>query len=116
MKIKDKNILNENFGVSLCTLFVNYQGVYGDIYDKPEIKEMFLEFLLNAIKENYIKLISLGEILEGDPEEYIEQFRNLWPSEYNPEIPEKDIDDLWWWTVAPAGIVWVYPDGSIEWT
>lgn len=116
MEIKDLKVLNDNFGVSLRTLFVNYQWEYESIYENSEIKEMFLDFLLNAIKENYIKLIRLGELLEGEPEEYIEQFRILWPDEYDPEIPEKDINNLWWWTVAPAGIIWVYPDGTLEWT
>ncbi|AGH38095.1 hypothetical protein F543_15480 [Bibersteinia trehalosi USDA-ARS-USMARC-189] len=63
-----------------------------------------------------MKLASGGKFLEGTPEEQADVLKNAWPTEYDPEVAEKDIDSLWWIIKAPAGAVWIYPDGYEEWT
>lgn len=117
MNLIKQQILNNSKGLSLPSLFDEFECFFGFIRDNPNIKEEFLNFLIELIKDGELKLAdSKGNFLDGSPEEQIDLFRQVWPDEYDPNIPEKDIDYLWWWTVAPAGAVWVYPDGSLEWT
>lgn len=117
MNSLENDVLNATKGVSFPLVFNSFQSVFGDIYKTPEIKELFLDFLVKLIKMGELKLAdSNGNFLNGTPEEQIDLFRQVWPDEYDPNIPEKDIDYLWWWVMAPAGAVWIYPDGFEEWT
>ncbi len=109
-------ILNYSKGSPLFSLFNQYQAIMGDIYEKPEIKEMFLSFMTELIKDGELKLAKHSKFLEGSPEEQVDLFRKAWPKSYSKDEPDKDIDLLWWICVAPAGAVWLYPDGWEEWT
>ena len=113
---KNHDLISCSMGMSLGGVFCNFQKKYGDIYKKPEIKDMFLDFIISLIKRGYLKLAYNGNYLKGSPEEQVEILRINWPDEYDPDIPEKDIDNLWWIVAAPAGAVWIYPDGTEVWT
>lgn len=112
----EKDILNRAKGVPLNELFRQFQIKYGDIYEKPEIKEMFLEFMTKIVESGELRLALKGKYLEGTPQEQIDKFRQAWPESYDKNDPDKDIDLLWWFCQAPAGAVWIYPDGYEEWT
>ncbi|MFC1171754.1 DUF596 domain-containing protein [Pasteurella multocida] len=110
-----KRIVEENRGLALDGLFANFQECYGDIRDKPEIKEMFLELMADLMKTGELKLATKGKFLEGSIEEQIDVFRQAWPDHYDENELEYNID-LWWITYAPAGAVWICEDGYEEWT
>jgi hypothetical protein len=103
-------------GVSLNLFFNDFQRFSGDIYKDPSVKEKFLELLVALIKDGELKLAKDGKFLEGTPEEQVDIIRQSWPVEYDPDVMEKDIDNLWWVTECPVGAVWIYPDGYEEWT
>lgn len=112
-----KEYLLENAkGCALNSLFGGFQYIFGDVYQHPEVKEMFLDFLVELIKNNELKLASQGEFLKGSAEEQVNVLRKAWPEDINPNIMEKDVGDLWWIVSAPAGAVWLYPDGTEIWT
>lgn len=117
MENKLKNIiLDEGKGMTLSGFFSIFQYYMGSVHDKPEIKEMFLDFMLELVKNKELKLARHGNFLQGTPEEQIELFREVWPDEYDENDPKKDIDYFWWSDVAPAGAVWFFSDGLIIWT
>lgn len=109
-------ILKEGKGYPLHELFGEYQKYFGDIYEKPEIKEMFLAFMAELIEEGELRLNLRGRFLEGTPQEQIDIFRQAWPESYDRNEPDKDIDFLWWTCYAPAFAVWIYPNGHEVWT
>lgn len=112
-----KQILDNAKGLSLALFFDEFECFFGFIRDDPSIKDKFFDFLVELIKLGELKLASSdGVFLKGTPEEQVDLFRQAWPDEYDPSIPEKDIDYLWWWVAAPAGAVWIYHDGFEEWT
>lgn len=111
-----KNFVIESRGMSLGGMFFNFQGLYGDIYENPQVKEMFLEFVEHLIKNGEIRLAICGKFLSRTPGEQVDLFRQAWPQKYDRNIPELDIDNLWWLVAAPAGAVWIYPDGTEVWT
>lgn len=111
-----ERILDYSKGLVLSAIFSEFQQIFGSVYDNPDIKESFLSFLIELINDGELKLASGGKFLEGTSEEQVDVLRQAWPSEYDPDVIEKDIDSLWWIIKAPAGAVWIYPDGYEEWT
>lgn len=116
MTSEEKIVLSNAKGVCLRLFFLEYQGYLGDIYQDPTIKEKFLNFLYELLESGDLVFVSDGKRMEGTHQEQIDEFRKYWPAEYDEKIPEKDINCLWWWTEAPAGALWIYPDGTEEWT
>ncbi|GJH43407.1 DUF596 domain-containing protein [Pasteurella canis] len=111
-----KRIVENNRGLTLIGMFSSFQVCFGDIRDKPEIKEMFLELMADLMKTGELKLATQGKFLEGSIEEQIDLFRQAWPDHYDDKELEYDIDNTWWITYAPAGAVWIWEDGYEEWT
>lgn len=97
-----KNFIIESRGMSLGGMFFNFQGIYGDIYENPQVKELFLDFLGHLIKSGEIKLALQGKFLSGTPDEQVELFRQSWPEKYDRNVPELDIDNLWWDSSCPC--------------
>lgn len=112
-----KDILNNAKGMSLGGLFSEFQFHFGNIYKNPKVKEMFFSFLSELLDDGEIKL-TLGQdnILTLPTREQIKILRDVWPKEYDPVIPEKDIEVFWWTTTCPIWVVWIYPDGTEVWT
>ncbi|ATF75041.1 DUF596 domain-containing protein [Pasteurella multocida] len=111
-----KRIVENNRGLALDGLFASFQVCFGDIQDKPEIKEMFLELMADLMKTGELKLATKGKFLEGSIEEQIDVFRQAWPDHYDDKELEYDIDNIWWHVYAPAGAVWIWEDGYEDWT
>ncbi|MDH2925010.1 hypothetical protein EV693_102238 [Nicoletella semolina] len=114
-KLKEE-ILKKAKGFSLPFLFGIYQEYFGSIYHNPEVKDTFLLFLEELVKDGHLRFANSGVYLLGTAKEQVEQFRKVWPEEYDDGVFEKDIEHLWWWSVAPAGAVWVWEDGSVTGT
>ncbi|MDH2925001.1 hypothetical protein EV693_102230 [Nicoletella semolina] len=113
---RKKRVLDKSIGLSFPHFFSAFQDEFGYIDENPEIKELFLSFMQELIEENKLKLFRNNKFLEGSAMELVEQFRQVWPKEYDENDPEKDIDYMWWWTLAPAGPVWIEEDGTMSWT
>ena len=109
-------ILDEGKGMTLSGFFSVFQYYVGSIYENPNVKEMFLGFMLELIRKGELKLARSDHFLKGTPEEQINLFRQVWPNEYDENIPEKDINYFWWSDIAPAGAVWLFSDGLEIWT
>ncbi|MEB3479208.1 DUF596 domain-containing protein, partial [Pasteurella multocida] len=78
-----KRVIENNRGLTLIGMFSSFQVCYGDIRDKPEIKEMFLELMADLMKTGELKLATKGKFLEGSIEEQIDLFRQAWPDHYD---------------------------------
>lgn len=74
-------------------------------------REIFLWVLARLLNEGRIKLAKHGEFLEGTVDQQVERFREMLPK------TEAEVDGgLWFFDErCPAGVVWVLPDGSLEW-
>jgi hypothetical protein len=114
-KIKE-HLLNLSKGHPLNSLFIQYQDIFGDVYENPTIKYDFLDFLIEIIRSGELKLASYGKFIEGSPEEQIKLIRYAFPQHIDPNDIETDFGNLWWITECPVGAVWIYPDGYEEWT
>lgn len=111
-----EELLNLSKGHPLNSLFFHYQNIFGNVYERPQIKYDFLEFIAELIKDGELKLASNGYFLEGEPSEQIKIFKDSFPKNPNPNKESEDIGYFWWLISAPAGAVWIYPDGYEEWT
>lgn len=111
-----KDLLTRNKGTSLVSLWLwakNYPAFEGNL---DLAKEGFFFLAERFMGEGILKLARNGEFLSGTIEEQLKLFRETWPKDYDENIEEKDIDNLWWLLFAPAGAVWIYPDGYEAWT
>ena len=111
-----KSLLICNKGTSLLSLWLwskNYPEFKGDL---AMAKEGFFYLARKFMSEGILRLAHDGEFLSGTIEEQLQLFRNSWPKDYDENIEEKDIDNLWWPLFSPAGAVWIYPDGYQAWT
>lgn len=78
---------------------------------------MFFDFLARALAEKKIKLASKGVFLSGTIMEQLDLFRTAWPK-YPSDDKDDDLDEfgMWFLVKAPAGLVWLTPDGKEVWT
>nr|WP_240346476.1 DUF596 domain-containing protein [Pectobacterium polaris] len=78
---------------------------------------LFFTLLELLITEGRIRLASQGDYLQGDPKHQVDRLRNAFP----PEMSDDEFDDvdeygLWFLAKAPAGVVWITPEGQESWT
>lgn len=81
-------------------------------------KEIFIETL------RYIILNDIGilafrdwvenreELINSDLDTQLSYIYQSFPTEYDEDIPEKDIENLWWYTACPVDIGWKQKNGS----
>jgi hypothetical protein len=86
-----------------------------------ERKHYFLSVMYRLMKEGRMKLASDGKFLEGTIEEQVQRYSDLWPKEESlldkvdfqfTADADGNLIDLW----PEGGFVWVYEDGSEEWS
>jgi hypothetical protein len=109
------DLLLHNKGSSLVTLWLwskNYPPFNGNL---AAAKNGFFYLAERFMREGILKLGHGGIFLPGTIEDQLRRFQDAWPEEYDENVEEKDIDNLWWLVYAPAGAVWIYPDGYEEW-
>ena len=117
--IDDKYIeemLKFNQGTSLITLWLwakNYPSFNGDL---TQAKEGFFYMAERLMRQGILRLASQGSFLNGSIDQQLKTFRDVWPEDYDENVEAKDIDNMWWYLFAPAGAVWIYPDGVEVWT
>ena len=78
---------------------------------------MFFTLLTALLNAGKIKLAASGVMLTGSVEQQITLLRQAWPP--YPSVDEYDeLDDvgMWFLAKAPAGVVWLTPDGTEIWT
>src|SRR5690606_9862710 len=84
-------------------------------------KFFFLSIMYRLMKEGRVKLASDGKFLEGTIEEQVQRYSDLWPKEESlldkvdfqfTADADGNLVDLW----PEGGFVWVYEDGSEEWS
>ncbi|HLU02962.1 MAG TPA: DUF596 domain-containing protein, partial [Advenella sp.] len=77
--------------------------------------------MYRLMKEGRVKLASDGKFLEGTIEEQVQRYSDLWPKEESlldkvdfqfTADADGNLVDLW----PEGGFVWVYEDGSEEWS
>ncbi|RYG55818.1 DUF596 domain-containing protein [bacterium] len=111
-----QNILRCDMGHSIAALWDwsrDYPPFAGDL---DLAKKGFFYLAERFMRQGILKLANNGIIWEGCIEDQLKRFEATWPKEYDKNDEEKDIDNLWWYTFAPDGAVWVYPDGNLVWT
>ncbi|MEQ9876077.1 DUF596 domain-containing protein [Pectobacterium brasiliense] len=78
---------------------------------------LFFTLLERLIAEGRIRLASQGDYLQGDPKYQVDQLRHAFPSEMSDdELDDVDEFGLWFFAKAPAGVVWITPEGQESWT
>ncbi|MCA6952816.1 DUF596 domain-containing protein [Pectobacterium polaris] len=78
---------------------------------------LFFTLLEQLIAEDRIRLASQGDYLQGDTKHQVDRLRHAFP----PEMSDDEFDDvdecgLWFLAKAPAGVVWITPEGQESWT
>ncbi|AIA69138.1 DUF596 domain-containing protein [Pectobacterium atrosepticum] len=78
---------------------------------------LFFDLLEHLIVAGKIRLASKGEYLRGEPKYQIDQLREAFPSDVSDdEFDDVDEFGLWFFAKAPAGVVWITPEGQEIWT
>lgn len=97
----------------------NLPGVSSKSYE--ERKHYFLSVMYRLMKEGRVKLASDGKFLDGTIEEQVQRYSDLWPKDESlldrvdfqfTADADGNLIDLW----PEGGFVWVYEDGSEEWS
>ncbi|GLW39866.1 hypothetical protein Pcaca04_38020 [Pectobacterium carotovorum subsp. carotovorum] len=78
---------------------------------------LFFTLLERLISTGQIRLASKGDYLQGESKHQVDQLRNAFP----PDVSTDECDDvdefgLWFLAKAPAGVVWITPEGQEIWT
>ncbi|MDX6917449.1 DUF596 domain-containing protein [Pectobacterium carotovorum] len=78
---------------------------------------LFFTLLERLIAEGRIRLASQGAYLQGEVRHQVDRLRNAFPpNESNDECDDVDEFGLWFLAKAPAGVVWITPEGQEIWT
>lgn len=98
------------YSYDLHTIFMEYKDKMNLDINNTDLKENFLSFLEEIIQDGAIKLAKwtaypdFPEILKLSPTEQVSLIREDWPSYYDSDIPELDIDGLWWIARCPVNL------------
>ncbi|RZL68575.1 MAG: DUF596 domain-containing protein [Variovorax sp.] len=111
-----ERFLKEQRGTSLVSLWLwskTYPPFFGDL---EKAKQGFFFLAQKLMSQGQLKLARDGVFMEGSIEAQLQLFKDAWPCQYDENVDKLDIDNLWWLLYAPAGAVWIYPDGYQQWT
>jgi len=75
--------------------------------------DIFLLLLKSLLHRGVIRLALEGEYIEGDADHQIQILKRAWPNTASDLEAEMG---LWFLVNAPAGIVWITPEGDEIWT
>lgn len=106
------------YGLSMGTMWQHISIECAEISDNYLLrKEVFFTLIESLLKQGKIKLASNGEFLSGTTEEQIQELIAAWPP-FPSDNQDDDLDEygIWFLVKAPAGIVWLTPDGKELWT
>lgn len=111
-------VIKTSYGLSMGTIWQHINVECAELPDNYFLrKETFFALLTKLLNENKIKLASKGIFLSGSIKQQIQALRAAWPP-YPCEDENDDLDEygMWFLVKAPAGIVWLTPDGKELWT
>lgn len=74
--------------------------------------ELFFVFLHEQMSEGAMRLALDGVFLGGSIDEQLAQLKEAWPS---ADSGSEDEMYFWFLAEAPAGVVWIDPDGTETW-
>lgn len=105
-------------GLSLGALWQHLEVEYRTISDNSALRKMlFFGLLQQLLNTGQVRLASDGVFLTGTVEEQLQQIDDAWPQpDSDDELDDLDETGLWFLAKAPAGLVWITPEGQEVWT
>ncbi|MFS2225175.1 DUF596 domain-containing protein [Pantoea sp. B65] len=80
-------------------------------------KEIFFGLLQRLLNTGMARLARDGTYLTGTVEQQLQLLTHCWPQPgSDDELDDLDETGVWFLANAPAGLVWVTPDGQEIWT
>ena len=112
------SVIESAYGLSIGAVWQHISVDCCEIADNYLFrKKLFFDFLTRALAEGKIKLATKGRFLSGTISEQLNLFKMGWP-EYPSDDEDDELDEygMWFLVKAPAGLVWLTPDGEEIWT
>lgn len=118
-----KEVLYYSSLYGIRAVFFNTRGylVDNEIFDTEKEKKWFIKMLEMLLIDKKI-IISFDPTVVGEEKKQeldncemktqLSFIYNSFPTEYDEDIMEKDIYNLWWYCCCPAEIGWLREDGS----
>lgn len=80
-------------------------------------KALFFGLLQQLMKSGQVRLACDGAYLTGTVEEQLQRLNQAWPQpDSDDELDDLDETGCWFLAKAPAGLVWITPEGQEVWT
>jgi len=109
-----KSVLSHSQGYSMGSLWQSLDvELSGGERTYQEQTDIFLLLPDSLLRKGQIRLALDGVYLEGNVAQQLQVLRQSWPSSKGDL--EADMG-LWFLVSAPAGIVWITPQGHEVWT
>ncbi|PVZ84723.1 hypothetical protein C9426_22340 [Serratia sp. S1B] len=112
------SVIKSSYGLSMGAIWQHISIECADLFNNyPFRKEVFFAILNQLLSDKVIKLATNGVFLSGTVEQQIQILQSAWPP-YPSKDEDDDLDEygMWFLVKAPAGIVWLTPDGKELWT
>lgn len=111
-------VINSSYGLSMGAIWQHISVECAELPDNYSFrKETFFAILTRLLNEKKIKLAANGLFLSGTIEQQVHILESAWPP-YPNDDEDDDLDEygMWFLVKAPAGVVWLAPDGKELWT
>ena len=95
---------DKDINISIEDAKIIFMSILRYLMNKGEIKLLFVD---NGFSEEKNNILNTSDI-----ETQLNALYNSFPIEYDENIPEKDIDNSWWYISCPVIIGWKNDDGS----
>lgn len=110
------SVIKSSYGLSMGAIWQHISVECTELPDNYLFrKEIFFVLLTRLLNEKKIKLAENGIFLSGTVEQQIQVLQAAWPP-YPYEDDDLDEYGMWFLVKAPAGVVWLTPDGGELWT
>jgi len=105
-------------GLSLGALWQHLEVECRNIPENRALRKVLLFGLLQQLlNAGQVRLASDGVFLTGTVEEQLQQLAEAWPQpDSDDELDGLDETGFWFLVKAPAGLVWITPEGQEVWT
>lgn len=113
-----RQVIHSAFGLSLGAIWQHLDIECRTIPDNGELrKALFFVVLQQLFNTGQIRLACNGAFLAGTLEEQLQHLNDVWPQPgSDDELDDLDETGLWFLAKAPAGLVWITPEGQEVWT
>ncbi|MTD27494.1 DUF596 domain-containing protein [Erwinia sorbitola] len=112
------SVLASARGLSLGAVWQHIEVECRSIPDNSALrKELFFGLLQQLLTTGAARLACDGVYLSGTVEQQLEQLAAAWPQPgSDDELDDLDETGFWFLAKAPAGLVWITPEGQEIWT